>query len=58
MYPTHLASLICSRPPQICPSFQSPYDISLEKHTHAHTHTHKIELGYNVMKGTEYFVSL
>jgi hypothetical protein len=27
-------------------------------HTHTQTYTHKFELGYNVMQGTEYFVSL
>jgi hypothetical protein len=27
-------------------------------HTHTHTHARKVELGYTVMKGTEYFVSL
>ena len=27
-------------------------------HTHTHTHTHTVELGYNLIRGTEYFVSL
>ena len=31
--------------------------ISIRAHTHTHTHTHTVELVYNVMKGTEYFVS-
>ena len=25
---------------------------------YTHTHTHRVELGYDVMKGTAYFVSL